>query len=172
MKSSASACFLALLAICATYVGADQQALSANTKEPQKAASKQDSVMQAGHAIYVDNCSACHTETGAGLPGLFPPLKGSPAVVAADPSGPIRFVLEGGKSATTGHVPTGAAMPAFGWKLADAEVAAVVTYIRNSWGNEASEVSPTDVHSARQKDCTGLEARLHLQQYFDYFCKR
>jgi mono/diheme cytochrome c family protein len=120
----------------------------------------------------VDNCSACHTEEGAGLPGLFPPLKGSPVVMAADPSSPIRFVLEGGKSAATGHAPTGTAMPAFGWKLSDDQVAAVITYVRSNWGNEAPGVSPTDVRSIRQKDCTGLEARLHLQPYFDGFCKK
>ncbi len=173
MKWSPAACLLTLLGICAAYAGADQQALStAGIQGSQKTLSKQETLMHAGHAIYVDNCSACHTETGIGLPGLFPPLKGSPVVVAADPSSPIRFVLEGGKSGATGHAPTGTAMPAFGWKLSDEQVAAVVTYVRNSWGNEASGVLPSDVRGVRQKDCTGLEARLHLQSYFDYFCKK
>lgn len=61
-------------------------------------------------------------------------------------------------------------MHAFGWKLSDEQIAAVITCVRNSWGNEASGVSLGDVRSVRQKDCTGLEARLRLQSYFDHFC--
>ena len=171
MKLSASACFLTL-AICAAYVGADQQALSVSSKEPQKTVSEQDAAMRSGQAIYVDNCSACHTATGAGLPGLFPPLKTNPVVGGKDSISLIQTVLEGGKSAATDHAPIGTAMPAFGWKLSDAEVADVITYIRNSWGNTAPAISTSDVHITRQKDCTRLEARLHLQSYFDYFCKK
>src|SRR4051812_5633003 len=65
--------------------------------------------------------SACHTESGAGLSGLFPPLRANPSVQASDPSNVVRLVLQGGKSAASRHAPTGTAMPSFGWKLSDNE---------------------------------------------------
>ena len=166
------ACLVMLLGNCAASAAAQQQAPPTKGGGPQKLISEQQPVMKAGRAVYRDECSACHAETGAGLPGLFPPLKANPIVKAPDASAPIRLVLEGGKSAASGHVPNGTAMPDFGWKLSDEEVAAVLTYVRNSWGNAGAAVSTKAVHNVRQKDCTKLEARLHLHQTFAYFCKR
>ena len=108
-------------------------------------------MMRAGQAIYVDNCAACHASAGTGIAQLFPALKGSPSVQSADPASLIRVVLRGAQSVATDPAPTGPAMPAFGWKLSDDEVAAVVTYIRNSWGNTTSPVLRGDVASARQQ---------------------
>jgi mono/diheme cytochrome c family protein len=62
----------------------------------------------------------------------------------------IRVVLEGSRAVATDGAPTGPAMPSFAWKLSDAEVAAVVTYIRNAWGNAAPHVSPGEVSNMRQ----------------------
>ena len=108
--------------------------------------------MRAGEALYVDNCAACHISTGNGIPQLFPALKDSPSVQSADAAGGlIRAVLRGARSVATDHATTAPAMPAFGWKLSDAEVAAVITYIRNSWGNAAPPVSADDVASARRQ---------------------
>ena len=64
---------------------------------------------------------------------MFPALKGSPAVQSADPTNLIRIVLQGARSVASDAAPTAPAMPAFDWKLSDAQVAAVVTYIRNNW---------------------------------------
>jgi mono/diheme cytochrome c family protein len=50
--------------------------------------------------------------------------------------------MEGARSVATDPAPTGAAMPAFGWKLSEKQIAAVLTYIRNSWGNAAAAVAP------------------------------
>jgi len=116
-----------------------------------KAVSGEDRMMGAGEAVYLDNCAACHTRAGIGIPQLFPALKGSPSVQSADPASLIRVVLRGAQSVATDPAPTGPAMPALGWKLSDDEVAAVVTYIRNSWGNAASPVLASDVASARQR---------------------
>lgn len=171
MKWSVVVALLALLGTYGPYARAQHQSAPARANEPQKPDSGQTSTMPAGQAIYVDNCSACHTESGAGLAGLFPPLKANPLVQAPNPTNLVRLVLEGGKSAATGHAPTGTAMPAFGWKLSDKEVAAVLTYVRSSWGNAAHAVSANEVSSIRQKDCTGLQARLHLQPHSDYPCK-
>jgi mono/diheme cytochrome c family protein len=114
------------------------------------AVSAQDRAVVAGQTIYVDNCSACHTPTGAGIPQLFPALANAPSIQSADATSLIRVVLQGTQSVATVAAPTAPAMPALGWKLSDEEVASVVTYIRNSWGNAAVSVSASDVHSARQ----------------------
>jgi mono/diheme cytochrome c family protein len=59
-------------------------------------------------------------------------------------------VLRGAEAAGTDKAPTGSQMPQFSWILSDDQVAAVVTYIRNAWGNSAPPVSAGDVHKARQ----------------------
>ena len=101
--------------------------------------------MQAGAAIYIDTCSACHTRSGDGIAELFPRLAGSAVVQQADPATLVRVVAQGTKAAVTAAAPTGPAMPSLGWRLSNDEIAAVVTYIRNSWGNAASAVSADDV---------------------------
>jgi mono/diheme cytochrome c family protein len=63
----------------------------------------------------------------------------------------IRVVLQGAQSVATDQAPTGASMPAFGWKLSDDQVASVLTYIRNSWGNVSPAVSAEDVKRLRQQ---------------------
>jgi mono/diheme cytochrome c family protein len=70
-------------------------------------------------------------------------------VQSESPTSLIRVILEGSRSAATDQAPTAPAMPALGWKLNDAQVAAVVTYIRNSWGNAAAAVTADDVKDAR-----------------------
>jgi mono/diheme cytochrome c family protein len=107
--------------------------------------------MRAGRAIYVDQCAACHAMSGAGVPDMFPALNGDPVVQARDPTSLIRIVLHGAQSVATDAAPTGPAMPAFGWKLSDAETAAVLTYVRNAWGNAAPAVSADDVGSGRHR---------------------
>jgi mono/diheme cytochrome c family protein len=101
-----------------------------------------DARMRAGHAIYEDNCAGCHTDAGTGAAGLFPRLAASPAVQSDDATTLIRTVLFGSQAAATPDAPTGPAMPSFAWRLGDAQVAAVITYIRNAWGNAAATVSP------------------------------
>lgn len=116
-----------------------------------KALPAENPTMRAGQAIYIDNCAACHTTAGTGIPSLFSALKGSPSVQSADPISLIRVVLQGAQSVATERAPTGPSMPALGWKLTDEQVAAVITYIRNSWGNAAVPVSASDVKSTRQQ---------------------
>ena len=105
--------------------------------------------MMAGQAIYKDNCAGCHTDAGTGAAGLFPRLAGSAAVQSDDPTTLIRTVLFGSKATATAGAPTGPAMPSFAWRLNDAQAAAVLTYIRNAWGNAASAVSPDQVRTVR-----------------------
>jgi mono/diheme cytochrome c family protein len=135
---------------------ADLRAISVYLKDqPGGAAPKPDAVslgrpdMLAGGAIYTDLCSACHTPNGTGIPGLFPTLAGSAAVQSADPTSLIRVVLRGARTVATQQAPTGPAMPSFAADLNDAQVAAIVTYIRNAWGNVAEPVPTSRITKER-----------------------
>ena len=75
----------------------------------------------------------------------------SPAVQSDDPTTLIHTVLFGSQGAGTTGAPTGPAMPSFAWRLSDAQVAAVVTYIRNTWGNAAATVSADKIQTIRGK---------------------
>jgi mono/diheme cytochrome c family protein len=110
-----------------------------------------DPVMQAGGAIFADECAACHTGGGAGIARIFPSLKGSAFVQQTNPASLLHVVLRGTRAVATAEAPTGPAMPAFDWKLSDDQVASVVTFIRNAWGNAALPVSAAEVTSVRQR---------------------
>jgi mono/diheme cytochrome c family protein len=103
-----------------------------------------------GEALYVDNCTGCHMENGEGIARIFPSLKGSSAVQAKLPETVIHVVLAGAKTAATPGKPTGFAMPAFASKLDDKEVADLVNYIRNAWGNQSSLTNSNAVSKVRK----------------------
>jgi mono/diheme cytochrome c family protein len=107
--------------------------------------------MRAGGAIFFDACTACHLVKGKGQPRMFPPLEGSAVAQQRDPTGVIRLILAGGRTAPTLTRPTFQTMPSFAWKLDDQEVADVATYVRNSWGNRAPPVSAKQVAAIRSK---------------------
>jgi mono/diheme cytochrome c family protein len=129
----------------ATYL----QSVPAGADKPPSPVAQDDPRMKAGQAIYRDTCSACHGIDGNGVPNLFPSLVKAPQVHAPDPTSNIRVVLRGVRSAATEREPTAPAMPSFDWQLKDDQIAAVLTYIRNSWGGAAPAVSADDVHKAR-----------------------
>lgn len=108
-----------------------------------------DPRMVAGQAIYKDNCAACHTDAGTGSPGLFARLAGSHIVQSDDPTTLIRVVMAGSQGAGTAGAPTSPAIPSFGWRLNNAQVASALTYIRNSWGNAASAVTADQVNTVK-----------------------
>lgn len=110
-----------------------------------------DPMMVAGKAVFLDRCSACHVSSGEGQPSLFPKLAKAPVVNGDDPTSLIRVVLEGSQAVGTAARPTTPAMPSFGWNLGDAEVASVLSYVRNSWGNAAPAVTPAQVRDIRAK---------------------
>lgn len=110
-----------------------------------------DPVMTAGAAIYRDACSACHMLDGRGTAELFPSLAASSNVRSDDPASLIRVVLRGARSVATATEPTSPGMPSYGWQLNDAQVAAVLTYIRNAWGAAAPAVSAQDVTRERSQ---------------------
>ncbi|WP_213989117.1 c-type cytochrome [Sodalis sp. dw_96] len=105
--------------------------------------------MKMGANVYSANCSACHNSDGKGIPNLAAGLANNPAVMGPDASSLITTVLQGGRGAVTTGNPTQGAMPSFAWKLSDEQVAAVTTYIRNTWGNAAPAVGARDVADKR-----------------------
>ena len=107
--------------------------------------------MAAGQAIFVDECSACHAVDGKAEPRYFPPLVGAAMTQSTDPTTVIRFILSGTQTVATDARPTPLSMPSYSWKLNDAEVAAVATYVRNSWGNAAPAVTASEVGKLRRK---------------------
>jgi mono/diheme cytochrome c family protein len=118
--------------------GKAQTAMAASTPE-----------MTAGGSIYRDQCSACHGLDGKGVDRLFPSVANSSMARADDPTTVIRIVLRGARSVATDKEPTAPGMPSYGWQLKDDQVANVLTYIRNSWGNAAPAVSPDEVGRLR-----------------------
>ena len=135
------------IAAIATYLKDSGEGGSATRSDPVAAG---DNAMRAGAAIYKDSCAACHRDAGTGEVHLFPRLAGSALVQSEDPTTLVRVVLQGTRAVSTSSAPTAPAMPAFDWRLNDTQVAAVLTYIRNSWGNAAAAVSASAVASQRE----------------------
>ena len=104
-----------------------------------------------GAAIY-QRCATCHQPNGKGMAGAFPPLAGSEWANAKDPAVPIRIVLHGlNGPITVAQKRFNSAMPPYGTNqpLDDSAVAAVLTYVRSSWGNASSAVTPAEVAAQR-----------------------
>jgi cbb3-type cytochrome c oxidase subunit III len=98
-----------------------------------------------GKTVFLTHCAACHQASGSGA-GPFPPLAGNGDVTATDSSNVIATVLNGktGPITIEGKQFAGA-MPSWRGKLSDAEIAAVLTYVRSAWGNSAPAVSEDQV---------------------------
>lgn len=104
-----------------------------------------DELMQHGEQVYLSICAACHQPTGLGLPPTFPALKGSPIATGPLPEHMNRVM--NGKPGT--------AMQAFKTQLNDVDIAAVITYERNAFGNNTGTVvQPADVTAARGAQTT------------------
>ncbi len=109
-----------------------------------------------GRSAYGGTCVTCHQPTGAGMPGIYPPLAGSEWVNGPS-SRVIRIVLYGlkGDIHVKGQAFNAAAMPVFGkvtgsaYNWSDEKIAAVLTYVRQEWGNKADPVSADEVAAAR-----------------------
>lgn len=118
-----------------------------------------DPAMRAGAMLYQNNCTGCHGADGKGERLIFPPLAGNAILIQPSAESLTRVVLEGAQAAGTRTAPTAPSMPSFAWKLDDAQVADLLTYIRNSWGNEAAPVSAQSVGKIRASLRGGSDAR-------------
>jgi mono/diheme cytochrome c family protein len=102
-----------------------------------------------GEKLYVDHCAACHGERGEGVPGAYAPLAGNRAVTMSVPANLVRIVLEGGFAPDTPGHPRPFGMPPFGQTLDNEDIAALLTHVRTSWGNQGSAVSALQVNRYR-----------------------
>jgi cytochrome c oxidase cbb3-type subunit 2 len=104
-----------------------------------------------GQALYTRHCSACHQASGEGLPGAFPPLKGSGVVIKDDATKHIRAVLDGLQGGKAGGVAYASTMPAFAAVLGDAEIADIINFECSSWGNHGKPVTAAQVAAERAR---------------------
>ena len=96
-----------------------------------------------GEKIYTNVCIACHQPDGKGIPGIYLPLAGNPLLTQEDPSYFISVVLKGRGG-----------MPTFARTYNDEQMAAITTYVRQNWDNDAPAVSPEQVAEVRAKVIT------------------
>jgi mono/diheme cytochrome c family protein len=116
---------------------------------PPVAAADAKAIMAAGEKLYARHCADCHAADGAGIAPAYPPLAGNRAISMDSAVNAIRIVLNGGFAPGTAGNSRPYGMPPFRTSLDDAAVAAVVSYVRNSWGNNAGLVSPLEVDRFR-----------------------
>jgi cytochrome c oxidase subunit 2 len=122
------------------WVGERKKAIAAAADDPNKAWSL-DELKARGEKVYAANCVACHQATGKGTPPAFPPLDGS-KVVTGPKEAQMDVVMNGRQNTP---------MAAFGKQLSDVELAAVITFTRNNWGNKTGDlVQPAEVKAARK----------------------
>lgn len=140
--------------------GADVQAMAVYLKAaPSAAAPPSDAglaidvdrkaVLTQGARLYEKYCVECHKADGKGEPPAFPPLAGNRSLTVQPAVNAIRIVLNGGFAPATAGNPRPYGMPPYSPVLNDDEVADVVTYVRNSWGNRARAVTAAEVNRNR-----------------------
>jgi cytochrome c oxidase subunit 2 len=122
----------------------EQAAIKANAAaaeaESLNATASMDELMQLGESTYTAYCAACHQPSGLGLPPAFPALKGSPVATTGSVTDHIDIVFNG---------KAGTGMQGYGKQLSLKEIAAVVTYERNAWGNNTGDaVQASDVKAS------------------------
>lgn len=103
---------------------------------------EQGNLLAQGKEVYENNCASCHRLNGEGLPNTFPALRGN-AFVLGDEAALVHLLLTG-RQGKMGR------MPAWQNRLNDQQVAAVATFIRNNWGNQAPPVTPAAVSKQRR----------------------
>jgi len=132
------------LTAIATYLrelpGTSSRALRGQEAGAGSRKARDAATMARGAAIYDQRCAYCHGAQGEGRRGVFPPLAGRRAVTMEDPTNLVQVVRHGGYLPATAGNPRPAGMPPFGQVLDEADIAAVLTYIRASWGNDAPPV--------------------------------
>jgi len=121
------------------WVGERKQAMAALADDPNKKWDVKELAAR-GEKVYAENCVACHQAAGQGTPAMKAPALAGSKFVTGPEEGPIDTLLNGRPNT---------AMQTFA-RLSDTEIAAVITYARNSWGNNASDVQPAEVKARRK----------------------
>lgn len=118
-----------------------------DTKTPEE---KKTLLIAQGEKVYSGNCQACHQAGGTGVAGSFPPLAGDPVANGGPVEEHILTVLNGLNGKAIGGVTYSGAMSPWRGALNDNQIAAVITYERNSWGNNGGIVEPSQVAALRK----------------------
>ena len=156
MRSNRILLLAAALAVLFSACAKEEAAAPAQAVDPALAANDAEASarsieerMAAGEKLYAAHCAACHQANGQGLTSAFPPLAGSDYLADGGPAAVIKVVLNG----LTGPITVNgkefnSVMPNLSY-LSDSDVADIVTFVFNSWGNPGGEVSAADVAAAR-----------------------
>jgi len=134
----------------ARAIAAYLQALPQRSQPAPRGAAPTSATLARGTRVYERHCSECHGEQGEGVRDAFPALAGNRAVLLADPANLLRVVLQGGYLPATAGNPRPHGMPPFRQVLTDEDVAAVLSFVRNAWGNRAPGVGTIDAYRARE----------------------
>ncbi|HEY0825862.1 MAG TPA: c-type cytochrome [Ramlibacter sp.] len=122
---------------------------AATDTDPRELAKPSQAALERGGKLYEQHCASCHGERGEGVPRAYPPLAGNRAVTMPVTQNLVQVVLYGGFPPATRGQPRPFGMPPFATVLSDADVAAVLTYVRSSWGNKAAPVTELSVGQQR-----------------------
>lgn len=135
-----------LRAMAVFLKGLPQREPQAETPQP---AAMSTRMAARGAKLYGEHCAQCHGDQGEGVPGAYPALAGNRAVTLAVTANLVQVVLGGGFSPATAGNPRPFGMPPYATVLSDADVAAVISHIRTSWGNRAAPVGEFTVSRQR-----------------------
>jgi len=133
----------------AVYLKGLAQGSSADRPAPPIPSAESSLLLSFGKTIYDTQCASCHGADGTGKSPNYPPLAGNQSIQMSSSVNAIRMVLNGGYPPGTAGNPMPYGMPPFAQRLSDDEVAAVVTYIRTSWGNRGTPVSARQANELR-----------------------
>lgn len=111
-----------------------------------------DTLYSMGKTIYGQYCAACHQDNGKGQGHQWPTLDGNSLVRHQDPTGLLRVIMDGGFAPSTKATPQPYGMPPFRHFLNDMQIAAVASYVRNSWSNQSGGVNQRQVNRVRNID--------------------
>lgn len=108
---------------------------------PEASPAASNAMLSEGEAIFNSVCIACHQPGGEGVTGIYPALNGNPLITQDDPTYPITTVLNGRGG-----------MPRFAGSYDNEQIAAVLSYVRQAWDNDAGPVSPDQVEAIRNPE--------------------
>ena len=138
------------LTAMATYLKAQsEQQAPTSMLAHEVTAAETGALKVAGAKVYKDHCESCHMADGKGVPRVYPPLANNQSITMKNAVNPVRIVLNGGFPPSTEGNPRPYGMPPFYQELSDQQIAAVVTYIRQSWGNGAPPPTALEVQKSR-----------------------
>ena len=142
---------LSAMAVYLKSIGGPAQAAVVKTPSAAPASTATAVVPSPGAKLYETHCANCHGAQGSGVRGAYPALAHSRTVTMANTTNLIQTVLYGGFAPATAGNPRPFGMPPYVLQLNDKDTAAVLTHIRQSWGNQAPEVTELEVNRARDR---------------------